>query len=174
MPALDLKPSSKEIRQYFSAMSAQRQMGFMVEGNVAPAFADLLGQCARKVGYHLNEQHPIKLPNKRHIRLDGAILTPFNLRFGAWEAKDSADDLAQEVKKKFAIGYPDDNILFQSPEQAILIQNGQEVMNVRLDAANPQALVDVLRAFFAYVKPAYDEWERAVNLSCACRKWRRA
>ncbi len=162
MNPLNLKPSSAAIKQYFSMMGEKRQMGLLVEGNVAPAFADLLGYCARQAGYKFNEQHHLKLPNKRHIRLDGAVLTHFNLRYGAWEAKDSQDDLRVEIKKKFEAGYPRDNILFQSPELAILVQDGREVLAASLDENQPQALVDILQAFFGYRKPAYDAWEQAV------------
>lgn len=111
MSKLSLKPTSREVKTYYARIGEQRQMGLWDEGNVAPAFAELLGTCARKLGYTLNEQHALKIGG-RNLRLDGAILTPYRLRFGIWEAKDSADDLDKEVKKKFAVGYPNDNILF--------------------------------------------------------------
>ncbi|NWG18178.1 MAG: N-6 DNA methylase, partial [Chloroflexi bacterium] len=163
MTRLNLKATSKPVKQYFAMMGEKRQMGLQAEGNVAPAFADLLGYCARQAGYTFNEQHPLKLPNNRSIRLDGAVLTRFNLRYGAWEAKDSQDDLRAEIRRKFEAGYPRDNILFQSPDQAILFQDGREVLAAHLDAEKPQALVDILQAFFSYSKPAYDEWEQAVE-----------
>ncbi|GIL14697.1 MAG: hypothetical protein BroJett038_34170 [Chloroflexota bacterium] len=162
MTRLSLNPNSKPIRQYFEMVSEKRQMGLVTEGNVAPAFADLLGYCARQAGYTFNEQHPLKLPNNRSIRLDGAVLTRFNLRYGAWEAKDSQDDLRAEIRRKFEAGYPRDNILFQSPDQAILFQDGREVLAADLDAERPQALVNILQAFFSYTKPAIEEWEQAV------------
>lgn len=158
---LNLKPTSKPIKQYYETMGEKRQMGFQVEGNVAPAFADLLGNCAKSLGYRFNEQHAVKLRTGRNIRLDGAILTQFHLRYGVWEAKDSKDDLKTEIRKKFEAGYPNDNILFQSPDRAVLIQNGREVLDVSL--ADPKNLIEVLNAFFSYTQPALEAWERAVS-----------
>jgi predicted helicase len=159
MSKLNLKPTSKPIRQYFEVMQEKKQRGFEVEGNIAPAFANLLGLCAKELGYHLNEQHQKKV-NGRLLKFDAAILTQYNLCYGVWEAKDTKDDLKVEIRKKFEAGYPNDNILFQSPQQAILIQDGREVLNVPLNDA--QNLIDVLNAFFSYSRPAYDEWEQAV------------
>jgi predicted helicase len=159
--ALNLKPTSKSIRQYYEMTREKRQMAMLTEGNVAPAFADLLGSCARTLGYSFNEQHRYKLKDGRSLYFDGAILTPFRLTHGVWEAKDSADDLRTEVRRKFAAGYPKDNILFQSPDRAILVQNGDEVLDVSLSEADN--LIRVLDGFFGYQRPAYDEWERAVE-----------
>src|SRR5688572_13039824 len=150
MSKLNLTPNHKSIKQYYEIIHEKKQMGFQVEGNVAPAFADLLGSCAKTLGYRLNEQHALKIKG-RNLRLDGAILTAFNLRYGIWEAKDTQDDLKTEIRKKFESGYPNDNILFQSPQRAILIQNGQEVLDADLN--EPQNLIDILNAFFSYTKP---------------------
>ena len=75
--------------------------------------------------------------------------------------RTSADDLAKEVKKKLAAGYPSDNIIFQSPERAILLQNGREVEDA--DLTRPEALVKVLARFFEYQPPAYEQWGQAVE-----------
>jgi hypothetical protein len=55
--------------------------------------------------------------------VDGALLDNFRLTHGFWEAKDIRDDLPKEARKKFALGYPRDNILFQTPRRALLFQN---------------------------------------------------
>ncbi|MDX2076922.1 MAG: type ISP restriction/modification enzyme [bacterium] len=160
MQKLNLKPNSKEIQLYYETVHEKKQLGLITEGNVSPAFARLLGYCAKQIGYRLNEQHILHLRSGKTIKLDGAILLS-TLRYGAWEAKDTQDTLEKEVKKKFADGYPKDNILFQSPDQAILYQNGFEVMNVRLDS--PESLINILNAFFSYTTPAIEEWEFAIN-----------
>jgi len=159
MTKLNLKLTSKPIVTYYADITQKRQAGFWTEGNVSPIFGTLLEHCAKSAGYLYNTEHTTKV-GKRTIRFDAAILTQFHLRYGVWEAKDSADTLDKEIQKKFASGYPNDNILFQSPDQAVLIQDGREVM--RADLTAPQALIDILNAFFSYVKPVYDEWERAV------------
>jgi hypothetical protein len=116
-------------------------------------------ECARPYHWTLAEQYPIKR-GTRTLRLDGALLDPFHLVRGVWEAKDTHDDLPQEVRKKFEVGYPRDNILFQAPERAILWQNGTHILDE--DISEPERLVDVLRAFFAYQPPAFARWEQAV------------
>jgi len=93
------------------------------------------------------------------LRVDGALVDQFNLSHGLWEAKDSADDLEKEIKAKFALGYPQWNILFQSPERAILYQNGKRVLDSGL--VHPEQITDTLRAFLGYQEPALDEWEQA-------------
>src|SRR5207247_1861933 len=51
------------------------------------------------------------------------------------------------------------NILFQSPDRAVLYQNGKRVLDSGL--ARPEQLTDTLRAFLDYEEPALDEWEKA-------------
>jgi hypothetical protein len=85
----------------------------------------------------------------------------FNLPYGYWEAKDSHDDLEKEIKKKFEKGYPRNNILFQSPQRAILWQDGAKKMES--DLSQPEQLVEILKAFFEYQPPAYEEWRQAVD-----------
>ncbi|MCA1621626.1 MAG: N-6 DNA methylase [Acidobacteria bacterium] len=95
------------------------------------------------------------------LRADGALVDEFRLRHGLWEAKDSADDLRREAKKKLELGYPSDNILFQSPERAILYQNGREVLDA--DIREAEGLARALEQFFDYQPPAYEQWEQAVE-----------
>jgi len=159
MNKLNLKPTSKPIKTYYDEIGKKRQMGLWTEGNVAPVFATLLEYCVKTVGYSLNQQHTSK-SGKRTLRFDGAILNQFNLPYGVWEAKDSADSLPKEIQKKFADGYPNRNTLFQSPDEAILYQNGKLVMTA--DLTKPQELIDILNTFFNYTDPVYDQWEQAV------------
>ena len=95
------------------------------------------------------------------LRADGALVDEFNLPHGFWEAKESADDLDKEIKAKFALGYPQWNILFQSPDRAVLYQNGSRVLDTGL--AKSEQLTDVLRAFLTYEEPSLDEWEKATG-----------
>jgi hypothetical protein len=89
------------------------------------------------------------------------LFDDFKIPHGYWEAKDTEDDLAQEVRKKFAAGYPRDNILFQAPDRAILWQNGNQILNE--DITEPGRLIEVLKAFFGYQPPAFERWELAVE-----------
>ena len=82
---------------------------------------------------------------------DGTLLDVFHLTHGWWEAKEIHDDLPAEVRRKFQAGYPKDNILFQTPERAILWQDNRCVLDA--DLTDPKQLVQTLEVFFAYHRP---------------------
>ena len=84
----------------------------------------------------------------------------FGLPRGYWAAKDLHDNLTVTVRQKLDASYPQDNILFTTPERAVLYQNGQEVMDVGI--AEPEAFIRVLHAFFGYAQTDVANWERAV------------
>lgn len=109
----------------------------------------------------LAEQHQIPRKGRRPLRADGVFLDQFKLRHGVWEAKDTDDDLDKEVKKKFKDGYPQDNILFQAPDRAILVQNGRILFDEPI--TNPDNLVQVLKLFCEYQPPEYEQWDVAVD-----------
>ncbi|GAA5528217.1 type ISP restriction/modification enzyme [Herpetosiphon gulosus] len=156
---LSIKPNHKAVREYYASLRSLAEARAQHEGAVAPAFAALLRTCASQMGWTLVEQYSIRL-KKGSIRADGALLDSFTLIRGVWEAKDSSDDLATEVRKKFAAGYPADNILFQAPQRIILWQNQRQVLDV--DISHPDGLIDALLLFFNYQPPQYLQWDHAV------------
>ncbi|ABX04580.1 DNA or RNA helicase of superfamily II [Herpetosiphon aurantiacus DSM 785] len=156
---LSIKPNHKAVREYYASLRSLAEARAQHEGAVAPAFAALLRACASQMGWTLVEQYSIRL-KKSSIRADGALLDSFTLIRGVWEAKDSNDDLATEVRKKFAAGYPAENILFQAPQRIILWQNQRQVLDV--DISQPDALIDALLLFFNYQPPQYLQWDHAV------------
>ena len=158
---LQLKTTHKEIRDYFAELNKLGQLDVGHEGAVAPAFAHVLRTAARPCGWTLAEQYTRKLADGRSIRIDGALLDDFNLAHGYWEAKDSEDDLDEEIRKKLAVGYPQDNILFWAPQRMVVIQQGQRVWDSPIAA--PDLLIEGLRAFFTYQPPAYAGWQQAVE-----------
>ncbi len=161
MPYLNLKPTHKPVSDYFKALKKVQQLSLLHEGAVAPQFANLLRACASRMGWTLAEQHQIPRKGRRALRADGVFLDEFKLRHGIWEAKGSNDDLALEVKKKFSEGYPQDNILFQAPERAILVQNGRILFDEPI--TNPDNLVEVLKLFCEYQPPEFEQWDVAVE-----------
>ena len=158
---LNLKTTHKPIKDYYRALRDVQQLSLLHEGAVAPAFANLLRVCASRMSWTLAEQHQIPRKGRRPLRADGVFLDQFKLRHGVWEAKDGQDDLALEVKKKFKDGYPQDNILFQAPDRAILYQNGRLIADA--DITQPDNLVDVLKLFCEYQPPEYEQWQTAVD-----------
>ncbi len=160
--SLRLKTTHKAIREFYDGLETMKQSGTVHEGAVAPMFANLLRYCTSQFpGWKLSEQYFIKRDSRSPLRVDGAILDSFELRLGIWEAKDSQDKLAKEIQKKFAAGYPKDNILFQTPERIVLWQNGKEVFDANIEHS-PESLIDGLQLFFNYQPPAYDQWQEAI------------
>ncbi len=160
MNRLNLKTSYKPVIEYYEALEKFKHLSVKHEGAVRSAFQTLLESCGKQFNWTLVPEYQKKRQGKR-ISIDGALVDQFSLPHGYWEAKDEQDDLQKEVKKKFAVGYPNDNIIFQSPERAILYQNGREAFDADLNDADE--LVRVLELFFDYQPPAYEEWEQAVK-----------
>jgi len=161
MPSLSLKPSHKPIKVYYEVLAEYAKKGVAHEGAVSTAFQDLLVSCGRQFQWTLIPQYAIKRSKKQPIRMDGALLDSFNLPRAYWEAKDIGDNLKKEILKKFAVGYPKDNIIFQRPDHAMLYQDGKLVMDA--DLTKEQELVDVVRQFFEYRAPAIAQWEKAAE-----------
>ena len=160
MMTSNLKPNHKAITAYYDALDRYRQHGVTHETAVRAAFQALLEACARQMNWTLICEQTLRIPGRNPIRLDGALLDEHSLPCGTWEAKGVKGNLRVEVENKFDIGYPDDNILFQTPERAILYQNGREVMDA--DITEPETLVTVLQAFFAYERAHAAQWHAAV------------
>ena len=161
MAALSLRPTHKPVKEYYAALQRFTDQGVKHEGAVKSAFHSLLETCARQRDWTLIPEFEIRRPKQRPLRADAALVNKFNITHGFWEAKDSQDDLEKEARKKFALGYPQDNILFQAPSRAMLFQDRQLVLDA--DLTKPEALLDALNAFFAYTPPAYEQWETAVG-----------
>ena len=161
MPKLNLKPTHKAIRDYYATLQQYEQHDITHEGAVSSPFDTLLHACAKQINATLVPQYPMRASKGNRIVIDGAILDEYGLPIGYWEAKDIDDDLAKAVQQKQSAGYPLDNILFQTPQRAILYQNGQEVLDI--DITEPAHLIDTLQYLFSYVPPALDNWHTAVS-----------
>lgn len=92
---------------------------------------------------------------------DGTILHDVRVPLGYWEAKDTDDDIDQEIEKKQRKGYPQDNIIYENSDIAVLIQNRQEVL--RCSMTDTDALDQLLTLFFAYERQEIAEFRRAVE-----------
>ena len=160
MTTLNLKPTHKAITAYYAALDRYQQHGVTHETAVRAAFQALLEACTRQLDWTLICEQTLRLPGRNPIRLDGALLDEHSLPRGTWEAKGVKGNLRAEIQTKFDAGYPQDNILFQTPERAILYQHGTEVMDADITA--PETLVTVLQTFFAYERANAAEWHAAV------------
>jgi hypothetical protein len=158
---LSLKPTSAKVKDYYNALNQFGQLNISHETAVRQAFAALLDTCAKQFKWKLVQEFRIPAPKNRSIIVDGAVLDSFTLKHGFWEAKDLEDSLEKEIKKKLELGYPRNNIIFQSPERAILYQKGVR-QGLNEDITDADNLVDLLKEFFKYREPQHQEWESAV------------
>ena len=161
MPQLHLKPGHKAVRDYYATLQQYDKHDITHEGAVSVPFEMLLTVCAKQVDATLIPQFAMRAPSGNRIVLDGVILDEYGLPFAYWEAKDIDDDLSISVQEKREAGYPLDNILFQTPQRAILYQNGREALD--LDITAPANLIAALQYLFAYVPPALENWQTAVT-----------
>src|ERR1035441_9671647 len=161
MPTLELKPTHKVVAVYYDSLAKFAKLGIKHEMAVRSAFQDLLKYCPRQFDWKLVPEYGIKRKGQADVSPDGALLDKYGLNHGLWEAKDSADDLEKEIKHKFAIGYPKQNILFWQPDHAVLYQNSERFYEA--DLAKPDDLVHVLKLFLEFAPPAIAEWEKAVE-----------
>ena len=161
MPRLTLRPNHKAVRDYYATLQQYDKHDITHEGAVSNPFAFLLDACAKHMNATLVPQYPMRAPKGNRIVIDGAIIDEYGLPLAYWEAKDIDDDLSISVQEKREAGYPLDNILFQTPQRAILYQNGREALD--LDITEPANLIAALQYLFAYVPPALDNWQTAVT-----------
>lgn len=129
MPNINLKPTHKPVKDYYGTLQQYADQNVTHEGAVRTAFIALLTHCANKRDATLITEYKITTDAGRDIFIDGAIVTEFKDPIAYWEAKDVEDDLQKAVRDKRNAGYPTDNILFQTPERAILVQDGQTTLD---------------------------------------------
>ncbi|MDT4968357.1 MAG: hypothetical protein QOJ64_3094 [Acidobacteriota bacterium] len=161
MERLNLKPTHKPVQNYYEALSQFKTIGVSHEGAVRSAFQTLLEHCGRQFSWKLVPEWQVRRNHGHPLRVDGALVDEFRLPHGFWEAKDTHDDLGKEVKKKLTAGYPQNNIIFQAPERAILWQDGRSVLD--LEITDPVALVEIVKQFFDYTPPEFEEWTDAIT-----------
>ena len=161
MLSLNLKSTHKPIRDYYDTLQQYEQHDVTHEGAVSAPFETLLNTCARQVNATLIPQYGMHTATGDRIVIDGAVLNEYGIPIAYWEAKDIDDDLDRAVQQKREAGYPLDNILFQTPQRGILVQNGQVALD--LDISDPANLIASLKYLFAYTPPALDNWQTAVN-----------
>jgi predicted helicase len=155
-----LKPTHKLVQAYYAALAQFDQHHVTRETAVRQPFLDLLRAAAGQRGWSLEPEFPMQGSRGHRIVVDAALRDAFWRVHGFWEAKDTDDDLEAEVRRKFDQGYPDSNILFQTPNRALLFQNGQPAFAA--DFTDPKNLVQVVNQFFAYTQPIHQKWDEAV------------
>jgi predicted helicase len=127
------------------------------ESSIKFAFQNLLNSYCQTKDFILIPELPYK---QEKIRPDGTIKDALRLDWGYWESKDQDDNLDVEIEKKLAKGYPDDNILFEDSQTAVLIQHGEETMRVSM--SNIDDLDKIINAFINYTRPEVKDFRTAI------------
>jgi len=150
------------IQHYLNELQTLRRVsGTSREGVVSEAFKTLLKDWGRSRDLIFVPQYEYATLQKTRVYPDGALLHSLRVPLGYWEAKDEDDDLDAEIEKKFRKGYPQDNILFEDSDKAVLIQNKQEVMRCGVeDAVQLQKLLEL---FFGYERPEIADFRQAIG-----------
>ncbi len=149
------------INAYLTEIDRLRRVsGTNTEQVIREAFKDLLKAWSRQQNLVFVAEHGLASNQKTSIRPDGTILHDLRVPLGYWEAKDTADDLDTEIKKKFLKGYPQDNIIFENSTTAVLFQNRAEVM--RCSMADTKELQRLLTLFFGYERQEIALFRKAV------------
>ena len=149
------------INEYLNELETlKRVSGTNTEQVIRAAFRNLLRSWARSQNLTFVEELEYNTPLKTKVYPDGTILYDLRVPHGFWEAKDTADDLDTEIAKKFRLGYPQDNIIFENSDSAVLIQNRQEV--TRCSMQDTDALARLVSLFFQWERPEIAEFRAAV------------
>ncbi len=151
------------IQKYLNDLSDLRRVsGSQRESVVREAFKTLLKDWGRGEGLLFVPEDEVVTPMGERRYVDGALVEQsLRLRHGYWEAKDTNDDLDQEIAKKFRRGYPQDNIIFEDSQTAVLIQNKREVLRCAVD--DPDAIQRLVTQFFKFQPEVIQEFRKAVE-----------
>lgn len=150
------------ISQYLNHLAKLKQVaGTHRESVVREAFKDLLKGWCRSLDLTFVPEYELETKTKERRYVDGALLHTLRVPFGYWEAKDEKDDIDAEIKSKFRRGYPKTNIIFEDSTQAVLIQDGEEVLRCSIE--NVASLEKLLKLFFGHERPEVEAFRKAVE-----------
>ncbi|MEZ5671036.1 MAG: type ISP restriction/modification enzyme [Thiotrichaceae bacterium] len=147
------------INQYYNEL--QRIQHFSKSTNedtIKGAFVNLVNGLARPK-LELVREVQIKSRIGTMVRPDGILRSILQLDYGYWESKDTQDDLQVEIEKKFNKGYPQNNILFEDTQTAILYQENRQFQIKMTDA---EQLLELLHTFINYERPEVAEFNKAI------------
>ena len=156
----EIKPTQKAVKVYYESMKDLAEQGVEHEQAVRQPFATLLTETAKTRKWTFVAEQSIKLAGKT-IRPDGAFHDEMHRQRGYWEAKDIADDLGKEIKKKIKQGYPTNNIIFQTPQRGLLYQDGN--LHYEADLTDPRQLATLLNEFYGYAEAIILTFDKAIE-----------
>jgi predicted helicase len=153
--------SQQLVQQFLNDLDRLKKLsGSLNEQTVREAFKDLLKAWARQADLLFVAELEFATPQKTTVKPDGTILHDLRVPLGYWESKDTKDSLDAEIEKKLRKGYPQDNIIFENSDEAVLWQDRREAFRTRMsDIANLLKLLDL---FFGHERPEIAEFRKAI------------
>lgn len=135
--------------------------GSRKETSIRVAFQNLLNDYCKARDFLLIPELDYRTKSGKVVYPDGTVKDALRLDWGYWESKDQYDNLDEEIEKKLAKGYPNDNILFEDSQTAVLIQGGEE--RLRVSMRDDEALDGIINAFINYVRPEVEDFREAID-----------
>jgi predicted helicase len=135
--------------------------GSRKETSIRNAFERLLNDYCKPRNYLLIPELDFKTKFNTTVFPDGTVKDAIRLEHGWWESKDQDDNLDKEIEKKFEKGYPDENILFEDSQTAVLIQHGREQLRVLMKDADK--LDGLLNTFVDYERSEVRDFRAAIT-----------
>lgn len=149
------------ISQYHSEVEKIIQYGgSRKETSIRTAFQNLLNEYCKARDFLLIPELDYPTALGKIVYPDGTIKDALRLAWGYWESKDQDDDLDREIEKKFSLGYPNDNILFEDSKTAVLFQGEEETMRVSM--GDIDALDTISNQLINYVRPEVQDFRSAI------------
>ena len=156
---LTVDVAKKYISRYYSALQGFKHHQADNESTTETAFKVLLHNISLDLNLTLLKTTETQKNN--NIIPDGIIKDDYFRVVGFWEAKDTKDDLDDEIYKKLKKGYPRTNIIFEDTEKAVLYQDNSEFD--RYNLTKEDDLIELLLQFFNYKEPVYEQFRQAVE-----------
>lgn len=155
--------SEYSIKQYQSEVEKIIHFGgTKKETAIRNAFYNLLNEYAKGKGLMIVPEVTIKTTAGKNVTPDGTLKDALRQDWGYWESKDESDNIDEEIQKKFARGYPKENILFEDSRTAVLIQNAVEIQ--RAAFTDTEALHRLITAFINFERPEVQHFRKAIEL----------
>ena len=158
--AAEISPTHSVIKTYYRDLKEIHAQGVANELSTRSPFFNLLSDTARLHGWTTVAEMTMK-SGGRNLRPDATLRDRNNFPRGYWEAKDSADDLEAEIRKKSDLKYPLTNIIFEDTERGILYQNKERVFTANL--GDPRELADLLNRFYGHEEPDIEAFDLALE-----------
>ncbi len=137
-----------------------RYGGSKKETSIRNAFERLLNDYCKPRNYLLIPELDFKTKFNTTVFPDGTVKDAIRLEHGWWESKDQYDKIDEEIEKKLEKGYPDENILFEDSQTAVLIQHSREQLRVSMRDA--EALDGLISTFVDYERPEVRDFRAAI------------